>query len=171
MAMADNYPHPQFVMEFTVLSAEKLKKPSSRDLFSFSRPSTTFISITKLNGDNYSLADYCKPDSENFTFGDKVFVSIESDFFANNSCIYLKLYTKKLLGDQAQLGWCRIPAADIGAPPVGSVRHLSYKLRDKDGSMGHGIVDLQVKLESYGCPVHSGQEVIGTPVTDLQASD
>ncbi|XWS48958.1 hypothetical protein CRYUN_Cryun13aG0122100 [Craigia yunnanensis] len=153
MSMADNYPQPQFVMEITVLSAENLKKPASCGLFS--RRLRTFISITKFNGDNNPRAD-CKGDVGNFNFGDRFLVYIESNFFANNSSICLKLHTKRLLGRQAQLGWCYIPAVDIGAPPVGSVRHLSYKLRTKDGSLSHGIVDLQVKLESYGCLVHSG---------------
>ncbi|XVF10657.1 hypothetical protein REPUB_Repub07fG0201200 [Reevesia pubescens] len=165
--MADKYPQLQFEMEITVLSAENIKKPVSCCGF-LSRRLTPFISITKFNGEN----NLCVGDVENFTFGDRFLVPIESNFFANNSCIYLQLHTKRLLGRQAQLGWCQIPAADIGEPPVGSVRHLSYKLRGKDGSMGNGIVDLEVKLESYGCLVHSGQEVIGTPVTILlQPSD
>ncbi|XVF51537.1 hypothetical protein PTKIN_Ptkin04bG0192700 [Pterospermum kingtungense] len=172
--MADNYPQPQFVMEITVLSAENLKKPASAACCLLSRRRfRTFITITKFNASNNHLrAEYCKGDVENISFGDKSLVSIESDFFASNSCIYLQLHTKRALGGQAQLGWCHIPAADIGAPPVGSVRHLRYKLRAKDGSMGQGIVDLQVKLENFGCQLHSsGQEVIGTPVTILQPSD
>ena len=168
MSMADNYTQPRFVMEIKVLSAENLKKPASSGLLS--RRSRTLISITKFNGDNNSWAD-CKGEVENSTFGDRFLVPIESNFFANNSCIYLKLHTRSFLGRQAQLGWCFIPAADVGAPPVGSVRYLSYKLRAEDGSRGHGIVDLQVKLESYGCLVHSGEEVIGTPVKMLQPSD
>ncbi|XWS61814.1 hypothetical protein CRYUN_Cryun07bG0157600 [Craigia yunnanensis] len=167
MSMADNYPPPQFVMEIKVLSAENLKKPASGG--PLSRRSRTFISITKFNGDN-SGTD-CKGEVENSTFGDRFLVPIESNFFANNSCIYLELHTKRLLGHQAQLGWCLIPAVDIGAPPVGSVRYLSYKLRAKDGSRGHGIVNLHVKLESYGYLVHSGEEVIGMPVTMLQPTD
>lgn len=173
-SMANNYsqPQPQFVMEIKILSASNLKKPASCCLLSERRRLRTrssSISITKFNGDNNNLlrADYKSSDVENVSFGDKHFVTIEADFFTTNSCMYLQLHTKRrLLGRRkVQLGWCHIPAADIGAPPVGSVRHLRYKLRAKDGSMSQGIVDLQVKLESYGCRVQSGpQEVIGTPV-------
>ncbi|KAK8533149.1 hypothetical protein V6N13_046311 [Hibiscus sabdariffa] len=154
--MADPFSLPQFVMELTALSAENLKKPASCGPFSrHSRPS---LYITRFNGDNNL--------SHNFTFGDRFLVPIDSNFFANNSNLLLQLHTKTLLGRQVLLGWCQIPAADIGEPPVGSVRHLSYKLRGRDGSMGNGIVDLQVKLESYGRPVlYTSEKVMGTPAT------
>ncbi|XWS38402.1 hypothetical protein CRYUN_Cryun19dG0128000 [Craigia yunnanensis] len=170
MSMADNYTQPEFVMEITVLSAENLNKPASCGLLS--RRLRPFISITNSNGHN-PLAD-CKCDDEKFTFGEKFIVPIEFNFFTNiYSYLCLHIYTKSVLGRQAELGWCRIPATDIGAPPVGSTRHLSYKLLAKDGSKGHGIVNLEVKLLSYGCLMNSvsGQEVIGFPVTVFPPSD
>ena len=50
---------------------------------------------------------------------------------------------------KTQLGWCQIPAADIlgGFPPAGTLRHLSYRLRDSDGTRGHGVVNVAVRLE------------------------
>ncbi|XVF13186.1 hypothetical protein REPUB_Repub08aG0186300 [Reevesia pubescens] len=134
--MADNYPQPQFVLEITVLSADNHVNKPAASCGLFSRNLRPFFSITKFNGDNNPPAG-CEGDDENFTLGEKFLLPIESNFFANGySCICLRLYTKRILGRQAQLGWCRIPAADIGAPPVGSVRHLSYKLLAKDGSRG-----------------------------------
>ena len=48
-----------------------------------------------------------------------------------------------------QLGWFQIPAGDIleGFSPAGTLRHLSYRLRDRDGTRGHGIVNVAVRLE------------------------
>lgn len=50
---------------------------------------------------------------------------------------------------ESQLGWCQIPAADIldGFSPAGNMRHLSYRLRDRDGTRGQGIVNVAVRLE------------------------
>lgn len=156
--MADNYSFPQFVIELTVLPIENLKNRASCGLFT--RHSRPHISLTKSNGAN----DLCEGNVEKSTSGERFVVPIESNFFANNSYIYLQLHTKSLLGRKDLLGWCQILAADIGEPPVGSVRYLSYKLQGKVSSRGNKIVDLQLKLESYGCPVYAGQMVIGTPV-------
>ncbi|KAK5847108.1 hypothetical protein PVK06_003410 [Gossypium arboreum] len=156
--MADNCSLPQFVMELRVLPIKNLKKQGSCGLFT--RHLRHHISLTKFNGVN----NLCEGNVEKSTFGESFVVPIESNFFANNSYISLQLHTKRLLGRKDLLGSCQIPAADIGEPPVGSVRYLSYKLKGKDGSRGNRIVDLQLKLESYGCPVYTGQEVIGTPV-------
>lgn len=81
---------------------------------------------------------------------------------------------------RVQLGWCQIPANDIGFPPASSARFLSYRLRARDGSRTNGIVNLSVKLENLG-PVTDHRPlnsitatafgmcgtVIGTPVTTL----
>ncbi|EOY24650.1 hypothetical protein QQP08_011711 [Theobroma cacao] len=151
--MANNY--PQFVAEITFLSAENLKKPSFALLSRRLRPIIS-ISISKFNGNN-PRADY---KGDVLTLDDKFLVPIEANFFANRcSRIHLQLHTTWLLGRQAQLGWCWIGADDIGAPPVGSVRYLSYRLRSKDGTKGNGIVNLKLKLDSYGCPANSRQEV------------
>ncbi|XWS49899.1 hypothetical protein CRYUN_Cryun12cG0042500 [Craigia yunnanensis] len=145
--MADNYTQPEFVMEIRVLSAENRNKPAFCGLLS--RRLTPFISITNSNGDN--PRDDSKCDDEKFTFDDKFVVPIKSNFFANMDS-----------------------SADIGTPPVGSTRHLSYKLLAKDGSMDHETVNLEVKLQSCGCLVVVDsvcQEVIGFPVTMFPPSD
>ncbi|KAH7862040.1 hypothetical protein Vadar_034010 [Vaccinium darrowii] len=71
--------------------------------------------------------------------------------------IYLHLYTKDVMGGQTQLGWCQIPTTDIldGLSPARCVRRLSYRLRARDGSRGHGVVNIAVKLDCSGlviCP-------------------
>ncbi|OMO79440.1 hypothetical protein CCACVL1_13669 [Corchorus capsularis] len=164
--MANNY--PQFVAEMTVLSTENLKKPSftllpRRRLL---RPFISFISTS--NGNNSHKGD----NQKYYTFGDHCYVPIEANFFTNiHSCIYVQLHTKSLLGRRVQLGCCRIPAADIGAIQVGSLRHLSYKVWAKDKSHGHGIVNLKLKLDNYGSQVHSCQEVIDLPIQMLPPGD
>ncbi|XVE57836.1 hypothetical protein DITRI_Ditri04bG0122300 [Diplodiscus trichospermus] len=111
----------------------------------------------------------------NPTWGDKFHVPLDETFFVNRySCIYLQLFTKRLIAGQAQLGWCQIPAADIGLPPVGSVRQLSYRLRAEDGTRTQGVVNVAVKLEGLvAAAIHdhdqlfdeTGHIVIGTPVS------
>ncbi|CAA0831533.1 BON1-associated protein 2 [Striga hermonthica] len=86
----------------------------------------------------------------NPTWGDKFVLPFEQ-FVVNERYpgVYLQLYTKQLLMGRTRLGWCLIPAADIVSrfSPVGSVRFLSYSLRESDGSRGHGVVNVSVKLE------------------------
>ncbi|GJZ96251.1 hypothetical protein Tco_0668585 [Tanacetum coccineum] len=89
----------------------------------------------------------------NPAWGDKFDLSkvIDKSFFYNkNSYIYLQLYTNRALLGPRFLGWCAIPARDIvdGFSQVGTARQLSYRLRKKDGSRGHGFVNVMVKLES-----------------------
>ncbi|GER44547.1 calcium-dependent lipid-binding family protein [Striga asiatica] len=78
----------------------------------------------------------------NPTWGDKFVLPFEQ-FVVNERYpgVYLQLYTKHLLMGRTQLGWCLIPSADIVSrfSPVGSVHFLSYRLRAKDGSRGHGV--------------------------------
>ncbi|KAK9927303.1 hypothetical protein M0R45_024494 [Rubus argutus] len=105
-----------------------------------------------------------------------------ASFFSNRySCINLQLYTKRLIMGRAQLGWCQIPAYDIvGFPSTGAVKYLSYRLRARDGTRTHGIVNVAVKLENLA-PVRCEEvsinaitttfdtcgTVIGTPVAQL----
>ncbi|GJZ09338.1 RNA-directed DNA polymerase, eukaryota [Tanacetum coccineum] len=89
----------------------------------------------------------------NPTWGDKFDLSkvIDKSFFYNkNSYIYLQLCTNRSLLSPRFLGWCAIPARDIvdGFSQVGTARQLSYRLRNKDGSRGHGFVNVMMKLES-----------------------
>ncbi|KAK8690953.1 hypothetical protein V6N13_074477 [Hibiscus sabdariffa] len=166
--MLDNR-EQQFTLEVTVVSAQGLKTPSS---FLFSHRLRPFITITTFppnaSGSKNRHGFQTRVDDQggvNPTWGDKFHVPIHHNFFAKRySCIYLHLFTKRLVVGQAQLGWCQIPAADIGLPPVGSVRQLSYRLRAADGTRTHGVVNVAVKLGGH---IHSGntcQTVIGIPV-------
>ncbi|KAJ0105139.1 hypothetical protein Patl1_18705 [Pistacia atlantica] len=159
-------------MEITVLSAQGLKNNSSTLFSNRIRPFitiTTYSPTTATSGDKQCHVYKTRVDDEgvNPTWGDKFHLPTDNAFFANRySCIYLQLYTKRLIVGQTLLGWCQIPVNDIGFPPVGSVRYLSYRLRDKDGSRGQGVVNLAIKLENIvpvaeidTCPV------IGIPVT------
>lgn len=186
---------PNFTMEITVISAQGLKSSSS---ILFSHRLRPFITLTTVppccsnpcrlakNGDQRCHVYETKVDDEggiNPTWGDKFHVPIDSTFFTNRySCIYLQLYTKRLVLGQTQLGWCQIPAQDIGFPPAGSVRYLSYRLRARDGSRTQGILNLAVRLEGHdgdqGVTTNSisptldtCQTVIGIPVTKYSSYD
>nr|GMC56170.1 BON1-associated protein 2-like [Ipomoea batatas]GMD00455.1 BON1-associated protein 2-like [Ipomoea batatas]GMD75134.1 BON1-associated protein 2-like [Ipomoea batatas]GMD79979.1 BON1-associated protein 2-like [Ipomoea batatas] len=83
-------------------------------------------------------------------WGDKFWLALDpSMFYHGHSRVYLELHTKHFLVGQSLLGWCQIPAADVidGLVQVGSLRHLSYRLREKDGSRGHGVVNVAVRVE------------------------
>lgn len=141
-------------MEITILSAQGLKNTSFTIFSSRIRP---FVTITTYppattSGDKHCHVYRTRVDDHggvNPTWGDKFYVPTDCNaFFANRyACIYLQLYTKTLISGQTLLGWCQIPVNDIGFPPGGSVRNLSYRLRARDGSRGHGVVNLAIKLE------------------------
>ncbi|KAM1034672.1 hypothetical protein EV2_039135 [Malus domestica] len=192
--MLQQYNHqPLMKMEIAVLSAQGLKTTSP---FLFSNKIRPFITLTtlprtiappctpKTNGDHTFHAYKTRVDDQggvNPTWGDKFHVPIDTTFFNNRySCIHLQLFTKRLIMGRAQLGWCQIPAHDIGFPLAGSARFLSYRLRARDGSRTNGIVNLSVKLENLRPvtdhrPLNSTTApafdmcgtVIGTPVTTL----
>lgn len=75
------------------------------------------------------------------------------------------------------MGWCQIPVQDFagGMLPAGNVRHLSYRLRDRDGTRGNGVVNIAVKLEGSVPVVRPLPEmgergtVIGIPVRMVSA--
>ncbi|KAI3727582.1 hypothetical protein L6452_16198 [Arctium lappa] len=148
-------------MEITIISAQGLKKTSILSSI-FSRGHLRpFITLTTTppssaaQGGDRSHVYTTTVDHEgglNPTWGDKFDLSgvIDANFFYHKySCIYLQLYTNRLLLGPRFLGWCGIPAADIadGFSPAGTVRQLSYRLRKKDGSKGHGVVNVVVKLD------------------------
>lgn len=158
-------PFPYMMMEITVLSAQGLKRTST--IF-FSKRLRPFITVAtyqpeKNNGDKSCHVYTTRVDDRggvNPTWGDKFYLPIGNSFFANRySCIYLTLYTKRFIGGQTLLGWCHIPVNDIGFPQPGLVRHMSYRVRDRDGSRGRGVVNVAMKLE-YFEPVAG---VIGIP--------
>ncbi|KAI7989265.1 RHOMBOID-like protein 2 [Camellia lanceoleosa] len=168
--MLKNTSPQNFTMEVTVISAEGLKKTSSsvsalffsrrlRPFVTLTLPpfscSTTTTTNTNTNGDKLSHVYKTRIDDQggiNPTWGDKFHIPItDSTFFHQRhySFIYLQLYNKHVMLGQTQLGWCQIPAADIldGLSPAGTVRRLSYRLRSRDGSRAHGVVNVAVKLE------------------------
>lgn len=170
-------------MEITVISAQGLKNTSSGPFSHRLRPFITITTYppTPCNGDNKCQMYRTRVDDEggvNPTWGDKFHVPVDTAFFANRySCIYLQLYTKRLIMGRVQLGWCQIPVTDIGYPPDGAVRYLSYRIRARDGTRGHGVVNVAIKLTGSQ-PVASHrllnsdqkasetlETVIGIPVT------
>lgn len=178
--------HQPLTMEITVVSAEGLKTLSSSALFSHRlRPFITISTVPPIrhfNSDKGRHVYSTRVDDQggtNPTWGDKFRLPIDDGaaFFTNaNSGIHVHLYTKRLVLGRAQLGWCHIPAHDIGPPPAGTARHLSYRLRARDGSRTRGVINLSVRLEGSGPVAGHGlshsvsptlracQTVIGIPV-------
>lgn len=177
-------------MEITVISAQGLKNSSH-----FCHKIRPFITLTtsppaaapcRPSGDQKFQVYKTRVDDEggiNPTWGDKFLVPLDAGFLSNRySCIYLQLYTKRLIMGRAQLGWCQIPAYDIvGFPATGSVRYLSYRLRARDGTRTNGVVNVAVKLENLAPVISQNMvsvnsmsttfetcgTVIGTPVAQL----
>ncbi|XP_050229419.1 BON1-associated protein 2-like [Mercurialis annua] len=141
-------------MEITVLSAQGLKNMSSGPFSNRLRPFvtiTTYPQIQFNDSDEKRRVYTSRIDDQggvNPNWGDKFYVPIDSaTFFANNySCICLEFYSKRLIAGKVLLGWCQIPVTDIGFLPDNSARHLSYRIRDRDGSRGQGIVNVAIKL-------------------------
>ncbi|MBA0708171.1 hypothetical protein Golax_020153 [Gossypium laxum] len=107
--MLDNN-QQQFTLEMTVVSAQGLKNTSS---FLFTHRLRPFITITTFPppleaADLKSCRGFqTRVDDQggvNPTWGDKFHVPIHHTFFANRySCIYLQLFTKRLISGKAQL--------------------------------------------------------------------
>ncbi|KAJ6714501.1 INGRESSION PROTEIN FIC1 [Salix viminalis] len=155
-------------MEITVISAQGLKNTSSCPFSHRLRP---FITITACPPDPHGRDKKCqmyrtRVDDQggvNPTWGDKFHVPIDTAFFHSRySCIYLHLYTKRLITGRVQLGWCQVPVTDIGFPPEGSVQYLSYRIRARDGTWTPGVVNLAIRLTGF-------QQV--AVLTDSRASD
>lgn len=175
-----NKMNQSFILEITVISAQGLKDTSFSRHFTFlrrrrARPFTTISTTPPPYDSNLVLAatttsckklsKVCKTKADdegglNPTWGDKFELPLDATFFnfQSPSCIYLQVYTKRFFVGYIQLGWCQIPAADIldGFLPAGSLRHLAYHLRARDGSRGHGIVNVAAKLGS-AIPVDNPQ--------------
>lgn len=184
------------MLEITVISAQGLKNSSSS--FSlFSHHLKPFITITTFPLPSSSSS--CKSIKEcsschvystrvdneggaNPTWGDKLLVPLDPTFFTSNySCVYLQLFTKRALLGPSLLGWVQIPASDIfdGHFPLGLAHHLSYRLLERDGSRGHGVVNVACRVvgqvpvvrqpQSSGdvrlAAVDTWQTVTGIPVT------
>ncbi|EXC34099.1 hypothetical protein L484_010557 [Morus notabilis] len=172
-------------MEITVVSAEGLKTSSSALFAHRIRPFITISTVppdpyfSTTNGDKRCHVYKTRVDDQggtNPTWGDKFRLPIDGTAFFTNrySGININLYTKRLFLGQSHLGSCHIPAHDIGLPP--SLRHLSYRLRARDGSRTRGIINLSVRFEGLGGvagnglshsvspTLHACQTVIGVPV-------
>ncbi|XP_020551880.1 uncharacterized protein LOC110012455 [Sesamum indicum] len=156
------------ILEITVLSAQNLMGIAS---LAFSRRLRPFITLTadcRAAGSSSKHVKMYKTRVDdkggvNPTWGDKFQLSLDHNFFYQRcSGIYLQLYTKHLLMGQTQLGWCLIPAADIvnRFSIVGPTQFLSYRLRAKDGSRGHGIVNVAVRLQGSLGIVHPPRSLI-----------
>ncbi|CAN0907546.1 BON1-associated protein 2 [Linum grandiflorum] len=146
-------------MEITIISAQGLKKMSGLSLFSAHRRLRPFVTVSTYPKTTTSLNKKCyitRIDDNggiNPTWGDKFVIPVDASFFGNTySCIYLQLYTKRLLSGREQLGWCQIPVADLGlSSEQGSLRYLSYRVRDhRDGTRGQGILNVAVRTLSTG---------------------
>ncbi|KAF1862597.1 hypothetical protein Lal_00014137 [Lupinus albus] len=129
------------VVEITIISIEGLNNYTS-----FFNPTIKpFITITKLPSTTTT------PMTTTTTWNHKFRVTVDHSFFQDRySCLYLQLFTKRRIMGPTQLGWCMIPASDIGVLPQGSVGYLSYRLRAKDGSRGYAVINLSVRLEGHG---------------------
>ncbi|CAJ1927997.1 unnamed protein product [Sphenostylis stenocarpa] len=140
-------------LEISVVSAEGLNQHSS--FFNRIRP---FITLTKLPAD--VLHHY-----DGGGTGDHVFrVALDPTFFSDTySRLHLHLYNRRRFVGPTLLGWCLIPPTDIAFPHSHSLRYLSYRLRAKDGSRTHLILNLSLRFQGSLC--HS---VIGIPVTAVR---
>lgn len=164
----DNQPS---ILEITVVSAQDLSTASSSAIFQGRlRPFVTLnvtVPFSPTTTSNEHIQGYkTKVDyigGKNPTWGDKFRLPFDVTFFYQiHFGICLKLYTKHLLWGHTQLGWCRIPAADMVDCLflARSIRFLSYRLRARDGSRGHGIVNVAVKWEGSTPQVHPSRLLI-----------
>lgn len=154
-------------LEISVVSIEGLNNYSS--YFSRIRP---FIALTK-------LPTQVVYDGGGGGTRDHVFrVPVDPTFFSDTySCLHLQLYNNRRIVGPTKLGWCMIPPSDIASLlPNDSVRYLSYRLRATDGSRGHVIINLSIRLQRGGScsslpwitPPYTCQTVIGIPVTAVR---
>ncbi|KAL8106728.1 hypothetical protein AgCh_023474 [Apium graveolens] len=186
---------PVVTMEVTIISAQGLRNRKS--LFS-SRRIRPFTSLsTNINGNKHYHVYRTQVDNHggaNPTWGDKFQLAVDKVTFEYSniisSFVYLEVFTKGLVAGQSPLGWCQIPVTDIVNElyPKDGIRKLSYQLRNRDGSRGQGVINIEVKLTglfharfqrlerpvkcSGGLPQHDVPEtVIGIPVTPSESRD
>ncbi|CAN4077783.1 unnamed protein product [Withania somnifera] len=164
-------------MEITIISAQGLKNTTTwpwrlRPFATVSTvmPTSSFSSVTAATKVQTTSVDEkignIKTNNSNSMLGDKFYLSINpSQFLHAHICIYIQIYSKNFLKGRSELGWCMIPATDVldGLIPVGFVRQFSYRLRNKDGSRGHGVVNVAVKLEaSFVLEMHAQRSPVMT---------
>ncbi|CAI8619362.1 unnamed protein product [Vicia faba] len=149
------------ILELTLISTEGLNNytsclnPTIRPFITLTKfpPTTTTTPITAWDNNMFR-------------------VSLDPTFFSEaSSCLYLQLFIKRRIMGQAQLGWCFIPASDVGFLTSESVRYLSYRLRGSDGSRRHVIINISVRLEistALSTNMDTCHTVIGIPVTAIR---
>ncbi|KAL2902510.1 BON1-associated protein 2 [Bienertia sinuspersici] len=180
------------MLEITIISAQELKTPS---FCFFSHHLKPFITITTFPLPSSSSPSSCNSikgcsschvystmiddvGGPNPTWGDKFLLPLDPTFFTPNnySCVNLQLFTKRALLGPSLLGWVQIPASDIfdGPLPLGLARRLSYRVRERDGSSGHGVVNVACRflgelpvIRQPFAAVDTWQTVTGIPVTAL----
>ncbi|KAJ1411850.1 C2 domain [Sesbania bispinosa] len=179
-------PSTTTVVELTVISAEGLHNYTSY----FTPTIRPFITLTKLSGPATTTHVSKVDDNPTPRWEDHKFrVPLDPTFFSDtHSSLYLQLFTKRRIVGPAQLGWCLIPGSDIGLLPPGSVQYLSYRLRGRDGSRGHAIVNISIRLlegkrqgrvnlnapwmlTSLSPTIDACHTVIGMPVTAIRGTD
>lgn len=186
---------PVVTMEVTVISAQGLRRKTN--LFSSRRirPFTTLS--TNINGNKHHHVYRTKVDNHggaNPTWGDKFQLPVDKVTFDYSyivsSYLYLEVFTKSLVAGQSPLGWCQVPVTDIVNDffPKDGIRQLSYQLRNRDGSRGQGVVNIEVKLtglfharfQRLERPMKCSEElpqqdvpemVIGIPVTPTESRE
>lgn len=185
----EDKPQP-FTVELTVVSAKGLDAsaapiscspfPRRRRLRPFASLTTAPPELWRPRKDCSQVHEYATGvdgrGGENPTWGDELRVPVGPDFFANaHSCLYLCVYDFRSDARGGELlGWCQIPVGDFGAPPTGAVRQLSYRLKERDGTRGQGVVNVAVRVEGQvaralpdkrtALPPATCRPVIGIPV-------
>ncbi|XP_042512743.1 BON1-associated protein 2-like [Macadamia integrifolia] len=160
-------------LEITVISAQGLR--STKDSFLFfptRRRLRPFVTLTTnpptipyvpFSGRYVYQTKVDTTGGESPSWGDKFHIPIGNSFFSQrHSCIYLHIFSRpsRSWGRKCELGWCGIPATDLleGFRPAGAVRQLSYRVRERDGTRGNGVVNVAVNLVGS-----SGQTLSGQP--------
>ncbi|XP_030518692.2 BON1-associated protein 2-like [Rhodamnia argentea] len=137
-------------VEITVISAHGLKNPTLNALFSRRlKPFATLTAAPSTSPVQVHATSVDPRGGSSPTWNEKFRLSVDPAFFADvRSSVHLAVRARPLGGGEALLGWCQIPAGDILSPaaPAGPVGFLSYRLRDRDGTRGHGTVNVAVRV-------------------------
>ncbi|KAI4367911.1 hypothetical protein MLD38_016537 [Melastoma candidum] len=168
-------------IEITVVSAQGLRNSCSFPFFWKRLRSYATVALSMAGPCRNELPDESRPayatkvDDRGGTdprWDEKFRIPVDSVFLEDVrfSSICVRVYAR----GGSQLGWCRVPMEDVVISPPGKVSYLSYRLRDpRDGTRGHGIVSVAVKLDGLQAntccsrlpSLDSRQAVIGIPVS------